>query len=92
MKKLILASALAVGLSFPLTSQAEVSAFGVQIPVQNSEVSDNIRGGYVASDFSNTLKAQSLSNNSKSEEVELSSERENVYSVFGVNISGDQVI
>ena len=85
-------SILAVGLSFPLTSQAEVSAFGVQIPVQNSEVSDNIRGGYVASDFSNTLKAQSLSNNSNSEEVELSSERENIYSVFGVNISGDQVI
>jgi len=91
MKKLLLASALAVGLSFPLSSQAEVSAFGVQLPVERGEVSDNIRGGYVATDFSNTLNTQKLQN-SKAKEVEVSSESENVYSVFGVKISGDQVI
>ncbi|MCK5709451.1 MAG: hypothetical protein KAI07_02835 [Deltaproteobacteria bacterium] len=45
MKSLILASVLAVGLSFPLISQAEVSAFGVQIPDQTSEVSDRARVG-----------------------------------------------
>ena len=60
MKKLLLAGALVVGLSIPAVSQAEVNAFGVQLPVQSSEVSDNIRGGYVASDSSDTLVVQSL--------------------------------
>ncbi len=91
MKKLLLASALAVGLSFPLSSQAEVGAFGVQLPVERAQVSDNIRGGYVASDFNNTLKVQKL-HNSETQKAEDNSAPENVYSVFGVKISGDQVI
>jgi len=91
MKKLLLASALAVGLSFPLSSQAEVSAFGVQLPAEKAQASDNIRGGYVAQDLGDTFNVQSLSN-SEVEEVEASSENKNAYSVFGVNISGDQVI
>jgi len=60
MRKLLLAGALVVGLSIPAISQAEVNAFGVQLPVQSSEVSDNIRGGYVASSSSDTLVVQSL--------------------------------
>ncbi|MGB2692887.1 MAG: hypothetical protein WBB48_13615 [Thermodesulfobacteriota bacterium] len=60
MRKLILAGALVVGLSIPAVSQAEVNAFGVQLPVQSSEVSDNIRGGYVASSSADTLVVQSL--------------------------------
>jgi len=91
MKKLLLASALAVGLSFPLSSQAEVSAFGVRLPAEKAQVRDNIRGGYVAQDLGDTFNVQSLSNR-EVEEVEAVSENENAYSVFGVNISGDQVI
>jgi len=91
MKKLILASVLAVGIGLPLSSQAEVSTFGVQLPVERAEVSDNLKGGYVAQDFSDTLTVQKL-NQKESQEVELTTENENVYSVFGVNISGDQVI
>jgi len=91
MKKLLLASVIAVGLSFPALSQAEVSVFGVQFPVERAEVSDNIKGGYVATDFSNSLQVQDLhdDNSVKSEDTSIP---ENVYSVFGVNISGDQVI
>ena len=91
MKKLLLASALAVGLSFPLSSQAEVSAFGVRLPAEKAQVRDNIRGGYVAQDLGDTFNVQSMSNR-EVEKVEASSENENAYSVFGVNISGDQVI
>jgi len=58
MTKLILASVLAVGLSFPLTSQAELRALGVSLPVQRSEVSDNIHGGYVATSAGDSLTAQ----------------------------------
>jgi len=91
MKKLLLASVLAVGLSFPLSSQAEVSAFGVQLPVERAQVSDNIRSGYVAQDLGDTFQVQKL-RGSEVEEVQASSENKSVYSVFGVNISGDQVI
>ena len=60
MKNLLIAGALVVGLSIPAVSQAEVNAFGVQLPVQSAEVSDNIRGGHVASSSSDTLVVQSL--------------------------------
>lgn len=91
MKKLLIASALAVGLSFPAVSQAEVSAFGVQLPIQRAEVSENLNGGYVAQDLGDTFQVQKL-NKSGAQEIEVISESENIYSVFGVNISGDQVI
>lgn len=91
MKSLILASVLAVGLSFPLISQAEVSAFGVQIPLQTSEVSDNARGGYVAQSLSDTFQVQKLqsSNESKSSD---SSYDNNTYYVFGVALDDGNVI
>lgn len=91
MKKLIIASAIAVGLSFPLTSQAEVNAFGVSLPLEKKEVSDNARGGYVAQGLMDTLRVQKL-HGSSVEEVTETEEHENVYSVFGINVSGDQVI
>lgn len=91
MKKLLLASALAVGLSFPAISQAEVNAFGVQLPLNRTEVSQDLIGGYVAQDLGDTFEVQKL-NKDNAQELEVYSENENVYSVFGVNISGDQVI
>ncbi len=91
MKKLLLASALAVGLSFPAISKAEVSAFGVNLPVGQSEVSDNIRGGYVAQDHNNTLGIQKLHNQSESKSLN-SIDSKNVYSVFGVTLDGTKVI
>ena len=60
MRKLLLAGALAVGLSIPAISQAEVNAFGVQLPVKSAEVSDNLRGGHVASSSADTLVVQRL--------------------------------
>lgn len=90
MKKLIIASAIAAGLSFPFTSQAEVSAFGVNLPIEQREVSENIRGGYVAQDLGDTFQVQTLS--SESESRSLNTEAENVYTVFGVRVSGKNVI
>ncbi|TDI98887.1 MAG: hypothetical protein E2O70_08875 [Candidatus Dadabacteria bacterium] len=91
MKSLILALVLAVGLSFPLVSQAEVNAFGVQIPQQTSQVSDSINGGYVAQSLSDTFQVQKLqsSNESKSSD---SSYDNNTYYVFGVALDGDNTI
>ena len=89
MKKLLLASVLAVGLSFPLTSQAEVSAFGVQIPVKQAEVSDSINGGYVAQNLGDTFQMQKLQNSSQASAKSVDS---NTYYVFGVELGGDNAI
>lgn len=91
MKKLFILGALAVGLSFPLTSQAEVNAFGVTLPLERNEVSSRNQGGYVAENLMDTFKVQKLQNQELNE-VEESEEFESVYSVFGINVSGDQVI
>ena len=60
MTKLLLVSVLAVGLSFPLTSQAEVNALGVSLPIERSEVSDNVHGGYVATGAGDSLTVQKI--------------------------------
>jgi hypothetical protein len=91
MKSLILASVLAVGLSFPLVSQAEVNAFGVQIPQQTSEVSDSINGGYVAQSLSDTFQVQKLQSPNESKSAN-SSYDEDTYYVFGVALDGDNTI
>jgi len=91
MKSLILASVLAVGLSFPLVSQAEVNAFGVQIPQQTSEVSDSINGGYVAQNLSDTFQVQKLQSSNESKSAN-SSYYEDTYYVFGVALDNGNVI
>jgi len=91
MKKLLLAGALAVGLSFPLTSQAELSAFGVQIPVEQVEVSDSINGGYVAQSLSDTFVVQKVQNETNSVSNR-QLDKANTYYVFGVELGGDNAI
>lgn len=90
MKKLIIASVIAAGLSFPLASQGEESAFGVNLPLEQKEVSENIKGGYVAQDLGDTFQVQKLSSESESKSGRV--EAENVYTVFGVRLSGNNVI
>ncbi len=91
MKKLIVAGTLVAALAFPLVSQAEVNAFGVQLPVGQSQVSDNAKGGYVAQDLNDTFHVQTLSGNSDSASSD-ETIHENVYTVFGVRVSGSDVI
>ena len=66
MTKLILATVLAVGLSIPAVSQAEISAFSVSLPLNQTEVTDNIRGGYVATGAGDSLAVQRLSSDAPS--------------------------
>lgn len=61
MKKLFLASILALGLSFPGLAQAEINAFGVSLPLGQTEITDNIKGGYVATGAADSLTVQKLS-------------------------------
>jgi len=89
MRKLLLAGALVVGLSIPAVSQAEVNAFGVQIPVAQAEVSDSISGGYVAQNLSDTFQVQKLQNSSQASAESVDS---NTYYVFGVKLGGDNAI
>ncbi|MGH7851498.1 MAG: hypothetical protein ACREOP_14490 [Thermodesulfobacteriota bacterium] len=91
MKKLIVAGTLVAALAFPLVSQAEVNAFGVQLPVGQSHVSDNAKGGYVAEDLSDTFHVQTLTDKGEAAPSE-ETIYENVYTVFGVRVSGSNVI
>ena len=81
MKKLVIAAAIAVGLSFPITSQAEVNAFGVSLPLERTEVNNDARGGYVAQNLMDTLKVQKLNNQGAKETIQ-KEEPQNVYSGF----------
>jgi len=89
MKKLLIAGALVVGLSIPAVSQAEVNAFGVQIPVEQAEVSNSINGGYVAQNLSDTFQVQKLQNSKQASEQSVN---DNTYYVFGVELGGDNAI
>ena len=91
MKSLILASVLAVGLSFPLVSQAEVNAFGVQVPLQTSQVNDSIQSGYVAQSLSDTFQIQKLQSPNESKSANSSYDVDTYY-VFGVALDGDNTI
>lgn len=91
MKKLIVAGTLVAALAFPLASHAEVNAFGVSLPVGQSDVSDNAKGGYVAESLSDTFHVQTLPGNSEAAPSE-ETIHENVYTVFGVRVSGSDVI
>ena len=84
MKKLLLSLVLGLTLGLPLSSYAEVNAFGVQLPVGKQEVNDNVSRGYVADDFGNTLKAQKLSRKNKPVTTDDGSDK---YLVFGVDIN-----
>jgi hypothetical protein len=92
MKKLIVAGTLVAALAFPFVSQAaDINAFGVQLPVGQPNVSDNAKGGYVAKDLSDTFHVQTLSGDSESS-PSAGEIYENVYTVFGVRVSGSDVI
>jgi len=93
MKKIFIVSVLVLGLGFPLTSQAEVSAFGITVPVNREHVSDNLRGGYVAQSSSDTLVVQKLRNSDEPQTRPQSNESKNYYyAVFGVKVPVNQDI
>lgn len=90
MKTLLIAGALAAGLAFPLASQAEVDVFGVRVPVERNEVSDSLKGGYVAKDLGDTFTVQTLSESSRPSNAE--SDNRNNYYVFGVRVDNGRAI
>ncbi|MEW6144454.1 MAG: hypothetical protein AB1598_05495 [Thermodesulfobacteriota bacterium] len=92
MKKLIVAGTIVAALAFPFASQAaDINAFGVQLPYGQSAAPDNVKGGYVPKGLNDTFHVQTLSGDSEAapsdEEV-----YENVYTVFGIRVSGSDVI
>ena len=91
MKGFSLAIALALGAAFPLVSQAEVNAFGVQIPAETQHVSASAHGGYVAQSLSDTFQVQELQNPNETELSENAYDKDTYY-VFGVALDNGDVI
>ena len=98
MKGFVLATVLALVATFPLVSQAESGAFGVQIPAQTQEVSASAKGGYVAQSLSDTFHVQKLqsSNESAHSSNETASAEDtydrDIYYALGVALDSDVVI
>ena len=90
MKKLIVAGVLLTALAFPLASQAEVNAFGVQLPVGNYNAEGNAKGGYVAEDLNDTFHVQTLTGSEVSRPTE--TVNKNAYTVYGIHLSANDVI
>ena len=91
MKGFVLATVLALVATFPLVSQAETGAFGVQIPAQTQEVSASAKGGYVAQSLSDTFHVQKLQSSSETASAEKRYEKDTYYA-FGVALDSDNVI
>ena len=91
MNKLIVAGTLVAALAFPLASHAGVNAFGVQLPVGQYEASGSAKGGYVAQGLNDTFRVQTLSEKSGAVKPEETTHAD-VYTVFGIHLSGDDVI
>lgn len=90
MRKLILAAVLTAGALFPIASQAEVSAFGVNVPVQTQEVTDGIRGGTFAEFPYYPINAQMLSGTKAPAQATMVNG--DAFTVQGIHLSSDQVI
>ena len=84
MKKLLLTSVFGLLLLMPISSYAGVNAFGVQLPIERHEVSDQLTGGYVAKDFGDTFHIQVLNKITNSA---VSDDDKEKYYVFGVDIN-----
>ena len=91
MKRLIVAGTLLAVLAFPLVSKAEVNAFGVQLPVGSYDAEGDARGGYVAQSLGDTFHVQTLSE-SETPKQATETENRNVYTVYGIHLSTNDVI
>ena len=91
MKGFVLATILALVATFPLVSQAEVNAFGVQIPAETQEVSASAHGGYVAQSLSDTFHVQKLQSTNETELADNTYVIDTYY-VFGVALDNGDVI
>ena len=91
MKGFVLATVLALVATFPLVSQAESGAFGVQIPAQTKEVSTSAKGGYVAQSLSDTFHVQKLQSSNETASAEDTYDRD-IYYALGVALDSDEFI
>ncbi|NIP30919.1 MAG: hypothetical protein GTO02_14025 [Candidatus Dadabacteria bacterium] len=91
MKKLLLATVLGLSLTLPVVSNAGQIIFGVETPVEKNVVNSNVLGGYVASNFSETLVPQKLHQKELSSYKDDNSDNE-TYIVFGIDLKNKNLI
>lgn len=86
MKILLFAVALSIGIGLPLTSGAKVSAFGIEVPIERTRVSENIISGYVPKNPGDTFRVQKLQNPGLAASTQEVLEKD-IYYVFGIKIA-----
>ena len=91
MKTLLIAATLTAVLSFHFTSHAEDDIFGVTMPLEKKEVTEEINGGYVALDFLDTFRVQKTSKPGYLDQVRSQDDRDYFYAL-GVPIDFEDLI
>jgi hypothetical protein len=89
MKTILFVAAFSIGIGLPLTSEAQLIALGVQLPVERTLTNENIRGGYVAKNLGDTFRVQKLQNTGHIDSTKEDSEKD-IYYVFGVKVAVDK--
>lgn len=89
MRKFVLAAVLAAGVIFPAASRAEVSAFGVDLPVEKQGVTDDVRGGTIAAYPYYPITPQKVSNQAPTQPQAV---KTNSYAVQGIHLSSKEAI
>ncbi len=89
MRKFVLAAVLAAGVVFPAVSRAEVTEFGVNLPVEKQGVTDDVRGGTIAAYPYYPITSQKISNQATTQPQSVKS---NSYAVYGIHLNSNEAI
>jgi hypothetical protein len=89
MRKFVLAAVLAAGVIFPAASRAEVTEFGVNLPVGKQSVTDDVRGGTIEAYPYYPITPQKISNQAPTQPQAV---KTNSYAVQGIHLSSKEAI
>ena len=81
MKTVIVTAIITAALSFHFTSHAEESVFSVPVPVEQKEVKEDIKGGYIPLDFLDAFTIQQTAKPGYTAEIESQDDRDYFYAL-----------
>lgn len=91
MKTLLIAAVFAAGISFHFTSHADENVFGVTMPLEKKQVTEDINGGYIPLDFLDTFRVQKTSKPTYLDQIRSQDDRDYFYAL-GVPIDFEDLI
>ena len=81
MKTLLITAIITAAIGFHFTSHAQENVFGAQVPVEQKDVKENIKGDYVPLDFLDTFTIRQSVKPGYSEEIRSQDDRDYFYAL-----------